>query len=110
MKLTNVHYLYRIGRKAYRHEHKKVAGLIRLYMRIVCTCDIPFQADIDDSVHFNHNGFGIVINPSCKIGYSTDIQHNVTLGELRGGGRCTNHRQQCLYRSKSSNPWENNHW
>ena len=86
MKLTNVHYLYRIGRKAYRHGHKKAAGLIRLYMRIVCTCDIPFQADIDDSVHFNHNGFGIVINPSCKIGYSTDIQHNVTLGELRGGG------------------------
>ena len=54
-------------------------------MRIVCTCDIPFQADIDDSVHFNHNGFGIVINPLCKVGEGTDIQHSVTLGELRGG-------------------------
>lgn len=68
MKIANVHYLYKLGRKLYRSEHKKTAKLIRLYMRIVCTCDIPFEADIDDSVHFNHNGFGIVINPLCKVG------------------------------------------
>ena len=85
MKITNVHYLYKLGRKLYRSEHKKTAKLIRLYMRIVCTCDIPFEADIDDSVHFNHNGFGIVINPLCRVGEGTDIQHSVTLGELRGG-------------------------
>lgn len=85
MKLTNVHHLCKLGRKTYRSGHKKIAGLIRFYMRIVCNCDIPFEADIDDSVHFNHNGFGIVINPLCKVGEGTDIQHSVTLGELRGG-------------------------
>lgn len=85
MRFNNVHSLYRMGCRASRHGHKRIAGLLRLYLRVVCTCDIPFEADIDDSVHFNHNGFGIVVNPSCRIGQNTEIQHSVTLGELRGG-------------------------
>ena len=106
MKLTNVHHLCKLGRKTYRSGHKKIAGLIRFYMRIVCNCDIPFEADIDDSVHFNHNGFGIVINPLCKVGEGTDIQHSVTLGELRGGMYrplvamfISEHGQYCLEKS-----------
>lgn len=54
--------------------------LIRFYYH----CDIPYTLDLQ-GVYFNHKGFGIVINPNARIGYGTNIQHEVTVGENKGG-------------------------
>ena len=91
-RFTNVHSLLKFGRWAHKHHYKLLTTVVRVYMRVVCTCDIPFEARISDTVHFNHNGFGIVINPRCRIGEYTDIQHNVTIGEIEGGGKFADDR------------------
>ena len=60
--------LLRLGRWAYQRRLRFLYRLLRFVMRCVFCCDIPFSDGIDSTVHFNHNGFGIVINPLCKIG------------------------------------------
>lgn len=54
--------------------------LIRMINRVIFSCDIPPEADIEDSVIFAHHGLGVVINPNAKIGKNTTILHNVTIG------------------------------
>lgn len=58
---------------------KALYRLIRWYYH----CDIPYSVDVR-GVYFCHKGFGIVINPSAKIGAQTVIQHCVTIGEIEG--------------------------
>lgn len=82
----NINKLMKRGRWAYRHRITPVVKVLRMAQRALYCCDIPFQTAIDDSVHFNHNGFGIVINHRAVIGGGSDIQHSVTIGELQANG------------------------
>ena len=63
-----------------RHHIKFVPDLMRVWMRIYHNCEIPICDSIDESVWYNHNGFGIVITPLAIIGKNVDIQHSVTIG------------------------------
>lgn len=54
--------------------------IIRMFNRVIFSCDIPPEANIDESVVFAHHGLGVVINPNSKIGKDTKILHNVTIG------------------------------
>lgn len=58
-----------------------ISKIYKLISRCCFTCDIPLEADIDDTVYFCHSAFGTVINPNAKIG-GCIIQHCVTIGEL----------------------------
>lgn len=73
------------GKKHYDSKHYLRTKIYRIVLRICFNNDIPFQIDVGDGVHFNHNGFGIVINPNVHIGEGTDIQHGVTIGEIEKG-------------------------
>ena len=57
-----------LGVKLYRQKHYLCARIIHFFLRLFRQCDISVEADISDNVHFCHKGFGIVINPNCKIG------------------------------------------
>ncbi|WP_133965213.1 serine O-acetyltransferase [Eubacterium limosum] len=48
--------------------------------RIVFACDIPYTADIDESVYFYHNALGVVIHAKAKIGKNSCLYQNVTIG------------------------------
>lgn len=74
------------GRKHQTAGHRVRAKFIKKFMNIWYQCDIPLEADIDDSVYFCHAGFGVVINPNVRIGKNTILQHRVTIGELSSGG------------------------
>ena len=53
-----------------------------MFCKLYFQCDIPFEADIDETVHFCHNAFGVVINPNAKLEKGVVIQHGVTIGEM----------------------------
>ena len=76
----------KIGQRLHREGHSLLAKVMKLEQRIVYSCDIPYQASIARNVHFDHNGFGCVINQRAVIEGPCEIQHAVTLGELEAGG------------------------
>lgn len=51
------------------------------FVRVICHLDISSKTDLS-GVYLCHSGFGIVINPTAKIGRGTIIQHSVTIGEM----------------------------
>ena len=53
-------------------------------MRVFYQCDIPLATSIAESVYFNHNAFGVVINPKSVIKDNVNIQHGVTIGSRKG--------------------------
>jgi len=63
-----------------RHHFIILPKLIRFWLRVYHCCDIPLSGKIDKTVYFNHNDFGIVINPNAEIHEHVDIQHSVTIG------------------------------
>ena len=77
--------LLKTGRWCLKHRLTVICKLLRIFQRIFYNCDIPFSARIDDTVHFNHNGIGVVVNPQTVIGAGCDIQHGVTFGILYNG-------------------------
>lgn len=74
--------VYFKGKSLYKKNHVILAKIYRMICKVVFSCDIPFQTDIDETVHFCHNGFGIVVNPNTIIRGGVCIQHGVTLGEI----------------------------
>ena len=56
-----------------------------MFCKLYFQCDIPFETDIDETVYFCHNAFGVVINPNAKLEKGVVIQHRVTIGEMGGG-------------------------
>lgn len=70
----------------YLSGHKRLAKRFYTALRLLYQCDVPPACDIDESVHFCHNGFGCVINPRTVIGRDCVIQHSVTIGRKEPGG------------------------
>lgn len=64
----------------YEHKLNFLAVMVYKYMRFCYSCIIPYTCEIDPSVHFAHNGLGVVINSSSKIGKNCVIYQNVTIG------------------------------
>ena len=56
------------GRRNLKAGHRFREKIIKKFMNLWYQCDIPLEADIDDSVYFCHAGFGVVINPNVRIG------------------------------------------
>jgi len=59
---------------------KPIARLIEILIRLVWTAYLPAAADIDATVHFGHNGLGVVINKQCIIGRNCFVGSHVVMG------------------------------
>lgn len=57
-----------------------IPDFIKIYIRIVFSCDIPYTVEIGKDVVFWHNGLGVVIRKNAKIGSGTSIYQHVTIG------------------------------
>lgn len=76
----NMKTIYNLSRKIYLKNIPLIPKLLRAFNRIVFTCDIPYKADIHETVSFPHNGLGVVINDTAKIGENSKIMNHVTIG------------------------------
>lgn len=66
---------------------KKIPALPRAIIwmnRILFSCDVPLNSEIDKSVRFSHNALGTVMHQRAKIGKGTKIQQQVTIGGNMG--------------------------
>lgn len=66
---------------------KKIPMLPRVFnrlTRLIYSCEIPYTAQIDNSVVFAHKGLGVVIGHDTIIGENTKILQNVTIGGRNG--------------------------
>jgi serine O-acetyltransferase len=57
-----------------------LAKIIRIYIRIIYSCEIYPTCKIENSVLFPHNGLGVVIHSEAIIGKNTKILPNVIIG------------------------------
>lgn len=72
--------IYKVSRKMYFNNIPLLPTLFQHINRILFSCDIPFQAEIDESVIFGHNALGTVIHENARIGENTLLMHHVTIG------------------------------
>lgn len=80
------HKILHCGQKASKKNWVLIRKICRFILRARYQSEIDLAADIDKTVYFCHQGFGIVINPRVKIGGGTCIQHCVTIGDMCEGG------------------------
>lgn len=68
----------------------KMSGLIpgvNRIMRTIYGFDCPRRTKIGQNVKFLHKGLGTVINPNAIIDDNVTIQHHVTIGTNKIGGK-----------------------
>lgn len=78
--------LIRQANKAYRKKIPILPGIIIRIVRVLFSCDIPYQTEIGKGTVFIHNGLGTVIHEKTKIGKYNKIMQNVTIGGRNGRG------------------------
>lgn len=79
-----IYKLYKIENFLYRIKLIPLAYLIRLFMRIIFSCDIPYKLKIGKGTIFPHYALGVLIHPNVVIGENCKILHHVTIGGRSG--------------------------
>ncbi|WP_061575223.1 serine O-acetyltransferase [Heyndrickxia coagulans] len=77
---------FRLMKKIYDLKIPFLPKVMFHFMRIIFSCEIPFQSNIGEGTDFIHNGLGVVIHPEAKIGKYNKIMQNVTIGGRNGRG------------------------
>lgn len=76
--------IFNLSRRLYLYKVPLIPKILWAVNRIIFSCDLPFKANVDESVRFSHNGLGTVLNINCKIGRNTIILQHVTIGGNMG--------------------------
>lgn len=63
-----------------------IAVLIRAFIRLVFSCDVPYQVRIGEGTVFPHDGLGMILHQDVEIGRNCRILHGVTMGGNGGLG------------------------
>ena len=79
-----IYKLYKLENVFYKIKLVPFAFLIRLFMRIVFLCDIPYKTKIGKGTCFPHYALGVLIHPNVIIGKNCKILHGVTIGGKSG--------------------------
>ena len=85
-KASTFNKLFHYGQRANKNGWGFRRRICKYLLRIIYQCEIDLAADIDETVEFCHNGFGIVVNARSKIGGETCVQHCVTIGDIHTDG------------------------
>lgn len=75
---------YRVEKWMSTHHLVPIALLMRALIRILFSCDLPYQVEIGVGTTFPHDGLGIVMHHNTKIGRNCKILHGTTFGGRSG--------------------------
>lgn len=64
----------------YRHHLRPLAIIVRAFIRLVFSCDVPYQVKIGKGTSFPHDGLGMILHQDVVIGENCRILHGVTMG------------------------------
>ena len=80
----NIHFVIKCEKFNRKHHLKFLNVILEIWKKLYFSCEIPSGKNIDESVYYNHNGYGIIISPYASIGKNVNIQHRVTIGVKNG--------------------------
>ncbi len=64
----------------YKHHLRVIAIIVRAFIRLAFSCDVPYQVKIGKGTVFPHDGLGIILHNNVEIGSDCRILHGVTMG------------------------------
>lgn len=76
---------YRVSNHLYKKGFKLIPKLIKIFIRVMYSCTLPYNAEIGYGTKFPHFGQGVVINERCKIGDNCLISAGVIIGGKKNG-------------------------
>ncbi|MGU8962051.1 serine O-acetyltransferase [Clostridium perfringens] len=76
----NIISLYKFAKKLNDKRIPFIPKMIKVFIRIVFSCVIPFTAEIGEGTKVGYQGLGIVIHSRAIIGKRCLISQNVTIG------------------------------
>lgn len=76
----SIYKIYKISNRLYKMKVPIIPKLIKIFLRVVFSCVIPYTAEIGDNTIFGYQGLGIVIHSRAIIGKNCIISQGVTLG------------------------------
>ena len=86
MKANSLIRAYRIMNSLHRRKVPFFPNLIRLYIRVIYSCELHPMTPIGKKSTFAHNGLGVIVNKNAIIGENVTIFQNVTIGGRNGRG------------------------
>lgn len=75
-----VYKLYRVSNKLYKIRVPIIPKIIKILIRILFGCVLPYKAEIGEDTTLGYQGLGIVIHEKAIIGDKCTISQNVTIG------------------------------
>ena len=85
--MGKIYFLYQIERWFFEHHFYFFATIIKHFIRLAYSCEIPYKARIGKGTSFPHAALGVVLNEEAVIGENCKILHGVTIGGRGGKGR-----------------------
>ncbi len=82
--MDKIYFFYTIERWLYLHHLTLLAIIIRAFIRIVFSADIPYQLEIGKGTKMPHDALGSLFHPYAKIGKNCIIRQGVTVGGRSG--------------------------
>lgn len=84
---TGYYRLWQLSKCLHSNGHAHAAQFVRRWLRLMYTCDLPPEIEMDFRVALVHNGLGVVVNRQTVFqGYAVVFQ-NVTIGDRALGER-----------------------
>lgn len=78
--------LFRLMNFLHRKNIPLLPGFIMRFIRIIFSCELPYNCQLGKGVVFKHNGLGVVIHPKAVIGGNTQIYQNVSIAGRNNRG------------------------
>ena len=85
--MDKIYFFYSLERWFYLHHLTPIAILIRAFIRIVFSADIPYKLYIGKGTKMPHDALGNVFHPDVKIGQNCIIRQGVTIGGRSGNNK-----------------------
>lgn len=84
MKEDRLHRWYNAEKWCSKHHLSPLGLMIRLYIRVRFSCDLPYQVEIGERTKFPHDGLGMLMHHETVIGKNCIILHGTTFGGKSG--------------------------
>lgn len=82
--MDKIYFFYSIERWLYKHHLTLLAIIVRAFIRIIFSADVPYQLEIGKGTKHPHDALGSLYHPYAKIGKNCIIRQGVTVGGRAG--------------------------
>ena len=85
--MDKIFFFYFLERWCYLHHLTLIAIIIRTFIRITFSADIPYKLKIGKGTKMPHDALGSVFHPDAVIGNNCIIRQGVTIGGRSGNSQ-----------------------